>query len=211
MQQQSLASSWKELLFFALLGGVLALGFSLLRPLEFSSSARLLVIQKVASIDAYSAIKSVETITDGLSELVHTTSFYDRVFDTDIRINKAYFSNNERDRRRQWDKMVETHTSRGNGFLRIAVYHPDKREARKIVEAITQVLMTQGSEYLNAEVQIKSVDSPLESRFPVKPNLPVNALGGMVFGTLVGILYALNSQRSVQRRSALVLAANEEV
>lgn len=214
MDQQNhniLRSSWKELVFFSVLGGILALGLSLLRPLEYSSTGRLLIVQKVAPIDAYSAIKSVETISENLAEIIYTTSFFDRVLDTDIRIQKNFFSNNERTRRKQWEKMVDTHAGRGSGFLNVTVYHPDKREARKIVEAISQVLITQAWEYINADIQIRSVDSPLESRFPVRPNLVMNGLAGAVMGFLLGSVYALNTRKRVPEKKIAVLRPESSI
>ena len=192
---QKFVTGWKELLFFAVLGALLTVGFSLLRPLEYSSTARFLVVQKVQPADAYSAIKAVETITDNLSEVVHTTSFFDRVLATDVRIRKTYFSRTELKRRKQWNKMVIAHTTRGSGFLTISVYHPDKREARSLMSAISQVLVSNGWEYVNADIQIKIVDPAIESRFPARPNLPANALAGLVFGAIVGGAVVLRNSK----------------
>lgn len=179
-------AAWKEILFFAGLGMLLTVGFSFFRPLEYSSTARFLVVQKVQPADAYSAIKAVETITDNLSEVVHTTSFFDRVLATDIRIRKNYFSRTETKRRKQWNRMIVSRTTRGSGFLTVTVYHPDKREAHNISTAISQVLITQGWEYVNADIQIKIVDPAIESRFPARPNIPGNAVAGLVLGAIIG-------------------------
>lgn len=179
-------TAWKEILFFAGLGMLLTVSFSFFRPLEYSSTARFLVVQKVQPQDAYSAIKAVETITDNLSEVVHTTSFFDRVLATDIRIRKNYFSRTETKRRKQWNRMVVARTTRGSGFLTVTAYHPDKREAHNISTAISQVLVTQGWEYVNADIQIKIVDPTIESRFPARPNIPANALAGLALGAILG-------------------------
>lgn len=176
----------REVAFFAFFGLALTILFSFLRPLEYSSTARFLVVQKVQPADAYSAIKAVETITDNLSEVVHTTSFFDRVLATDIRIRKNYFSRTEAKRRKQWNRMVSSRTARGSGFLTVTVYHPDKREAHNITNAISQVLITQGWEYVNADIQIKIVDPAIESRFPARPNIPGNAVAGLVLGAIIG-------------------------
>lgn len=194
--QSILIKSWKEILFFCVLGLVLTLGFSFLRPLEYSSSARFLVLQKNAPSDAYAAIKSVETITDTLQQVVHTTAFFNAVLVADPRIRTEYFHRKEAQRRRQWQNMIETHSIRGTGFLQVIVYHTDAREARKILQAISDVLIGQGWQYVSTDIKITVVDSIIESNYPVRPNVIANGLGGLVIGSFLGVVYALVRVRS---------------
>ena len=193
--QSILVKSFKEILFFAVFGLVLTVAFSFLRPLEYSSSARFLVIQKNASADAYAAIKSVETITDTLQQVVHTTAFFNSALSADPRIRTDYFHKKEAQRRKQWQDMVETHSIRGTGFLQVSVYHSDAREARKILQAISDVLIGQGWQYVSTDIKITVVDSIIESTYPVRPNLIANALGGLVIGSFLGVVYALLRER----------------
>lgn len=184
--------------FCAALGAVLVFGVSFVRPLEYSSTVKLLILQKgPGSTDAYTAIKAIETIGDNMAQVVHTTSFFQLVMQQDSSIRTTYFSGNEEKRRKTWDRMVDAHIGRGTGFLRLTVYHPDKREARKIVEAISQVFVLHGWEYANANIEVKVVDAPLESLFPVRPNLAANALTGFFFGGIIGALYLVMRQKKI--------------
>lgn len=195
----SILKSWKEILFFAVLAAVLTLALSLLRPLEYSSSARFLVQQKNAPADAYSAIKSVETITDTLTEVIHTTAFFDSVLTANPQIRTDYFEKNEAKRRKQWNTMVETHANHGTGFLQVIVYHTKASEARKIVQAISDVLIGQGWLYVNMDIKTTLMDSPIESSYPVRPHLVASAFGGLVLGGFLGVLYALVRERKRNR------------
>ncbi len=180
----------------SLIAGSLALLFSLIQPLEYSSSVRLLVLQKnQSSMDPYTALKAAEQVGDTLSQVVYTSAFLDRVLTLDQTIDQKIFSSNERKKRKTWNKMAETRSGRGNGFLTITVYHRDKVEARKIVQAVTNVLVTEGWQYVNSDIVIRVVDSPLDSRFPVRPDIPVNVFAGCVCGVFIGFAFTLHDER----------------
>lgn len=179
----------RDIILFACAGLVFALFLSLVRPLEYNSTVRLLVLQKNIPADAYTAIKAIETITENLSQVVITSSFFDKVMAADPRIHRDDFSRVERKRRKAWARAVSTQVSRGSGFFDITVYNRDKHEATRIVQAIALVLTNSGWEYVNSDIDIKIVDTPLESRFPVRPNLIINALMGFVFGAMIGGAY----------------------
>ena len=71
-----LVHAWKFILLMAILGAGLALLFSLITPLQYSSTVRVLIIQPNATgLDPYTAIKSTERIATSLSELVYTSTF----------------------------------------------------------------------------------------------------------------------------------------
>ena len=183
---QKIPHEVRDIALFGLAGLVLALVLSLIRPLEYSSTVRLLVLQKNVPVDAYTAIKAIETITENLSEIVYTSSFFDRALAADTRIDRNQFSPIEQKRRKQWSRAVSTQLSRGSGFFSVTVYNRDKHEATRIVTAIANVLKDAGWEYVNSQIELKMVDTPLESRFPVRPNVAVNALMGLVLGAMVG-------------------------
>jgi len=48
------------------------------------------------------------------------------------------------------------------------------------------------------------VDDPLNSRWPVKPNVVVNFLSGFVLGGFVGIAFTILQVERVRRRHQLV-------
>lgn len=171
----------------ALLAGIL----SFTQPLKYSASIRLLITQKAAfTLDPYTAIRSTELLGENLAQLIKTSSFLDRVLQSGHKIDAGYFriSDNlsERQRRKLWTQTIDAVQVRGTGILEITAYHPRSDEALKLVAASAFLLSTQGSEYVGRDINVRLVDAPLASRFPVKPNIPLNmAIGGLV-GLLAG-------------------------
>lgn len=188
---QLLEKRWKTIAVSALLCALLTGGLSFVRPLEYSSTLRLLVIQKAGlNLDPYTAIRSAERIADNLSQVIYTSVFYDRVLNAGFHIDKTYFNANENKRRTQWTKMVTSVVTHETGFLQIAVYHTDKDQASEIGRAIAYILTTEGNTYIGGtDLDIRLVDTPVQSRFPVRPNIPLNAFLGAVIGIILSALY----------------------
>ena len=189
----------------ALVACLLTLAISFVRPLEYTSAMTLLIVQKNSgTLDPYTVFKSVELIGDNLSQIIYTSAFFDRVMQTDPSINQNIFSKNEATKRAEWSKMVAASVTRGTGFLKLTIYHPDVTEARKIGTAISNVLIQDGWRYVNADIEIRLVDAPLQSRWPMRPNLLVNAVLGLLAGALGGSLYVLWRHRLLKKAFSLI-------
>lgn len=188
-----IASGWKPVVGTAVLVALLAILVSFVRPLEYSSTVRLLIIQRSAlGLDPYTAIRSAERVSENLASIVYTTSFFDKVMAAGFNIDESIFSEQERLKRKQWDRMVEAQVSRGTGLLTISVYHKDRGQAEQIAYAIGTVLQKEGWTYVGGgDLQVKIVDIPLTSRFPARPNIFANGFGGLVLGFMAGIGYVL--------------------
>jgi len=193
-----------KILFITLAVFVLSIGLSLIQPLKYSCSTRFLVIQKsAADLDVYSAIRSAERISGNLGQVIHTTSFFQKVLATPYNIDKNIFSNDEIKKRKQWNKMIKTRVYRETGMLEVIVYHQNPEEAVQFSKAVAYVLTTQSSEYFgSSDIEIKVVDNPLLSRYPVKPNILINAFMGLVIGFLLAVIYILVSYESSKAKMA---------
>ncbi|MFH0927997.1 MAG: hypothetical protein V1821_00830 [bacterium] len=201
------AGEWGRVIVFGLITAVLALGFSFvgfrktdqgfsfIRLPEYSSRVQLLVIQPPSELtDTYTAIRATEQLSKNLAEVIGTTSFFDRVMKSGS-IDKKYFSSDDYDRRKEWRRMVGTEVAMGSGILSVSVFHPDKSQAALISGLISQVLVSDGYNYLGSNVTIQEIDAPLTSRLPVRPNLVVNCLTGLILGGLLGLLYVFWQKR----------------
>ncbi len=193
----ALVRGWKQILLFALVTAVAGAGLSFLFPLQYSSSLRMLIIQKqLSQADPYTVIKSSERISDNLAQIIYTTSFFDKVMNAKFNIDKSVFKSEESKKRKQWRDMIETRVVRGSGMLVVTVYHVDPKQAEQISRAIAFVLTTEGWQYIGGgDLDVKLVDEPLLSRFPVRPNIPANALMGLVLGVIAGTGYVLAGAR----------------
>lgn len=193
---------WKKVLGVAVLVALISTLFSFVRPLEYSATLRLLVIQRSAlGLDPYTAIRSAERVSEHLANVVYTSSFLAQVMAPEFDIDQAIFKRDARKRREQWQRMVETEVARGTGILTVTTYHPRRAEAERIATAIGSVLQSAGWTYVGGsatDLQVRVVDEPIASRFPVRPAVPANAFGGLILGALIGAAYVI--YRAVEER-----------
>lgn len=201
-----LAEGWFTISLFALLGLILALVVSFLQPLKYSSTMRVLVLQPAStSADAYTVSRSEERLAENLSNVIHSTTFFNQVLDSGFSIDQRTFPLEDAKRRRAWARTIDATVARGSGMMSLTAYHEDVRQARQIVQAVTQVLSVHAVEYTSAtNLQIRPVDDPLDSRWPVKPNIISNALSGMVLGAFAGIAFLLAQTERIRRRHQLI-------
>ncbi len=197
---------WKTIGAFGMLGLVLALIVSFVQPLKYSSTVRLLVLQDIGTaVDAYTASRSEERIAENLSTIVYTTTFFDEVINAGFSIDGDYFPEQDSKRRREWERTVDATVSRGSGLLTITAYHQDVTQAEQLARAVAFVLTEKASEYTSgSNVDVKLIDAPLNSRWPVKPNIPANAVSGLVLGGLVGIAFVMLQYEKIRRRHQFV-------
>lgn len=192
--------------FFALLGLVLAMIISFVQPLRYSSTVRLLILQDLgSSVDAYTASRSEERIAEDLSTIIYTSTFFDQVFSSGFPLSKKNFPNNDIKRRKEWARTVDATVAHGTGLLTIAAYNTDVTQAEQMVRAISSVLTQHVKEYTSGgNVEMRLVDAPLNSQWPVKPNILANIVSGFFLGGLVGAAYVLLRLERIRRRHQFV-------
>lgn len=196
----------RTIIAFAVAGTVLALLVSFVQPLKYSSTVRLLVMQDLGSAtDAYTASRSEERIAENLSTIVYTTTFFDDVINSGFSIQDRYFPTQDYKKRREWAKTVDATIARGSGIMTISAYHQDVSQAEQIARAVAFVLTEEATNYVSGgNVQVKIIDAPLNSRYPVRPNIVANSVSGLVLGGLVGIAFVLLQYEKIRRRHQFV-------
>lgn len=198
-------SGWPTIFFACAVGLLLGTLLSFLRPLEYSSKTRLLITQELGAVDAYTASRSAERIADDLASIVYTSTFYDAVMAAGYDIDQSYFPEEEIKQRKKWEEAVMASVSRGTGLLTVTAYQPDVEQAQLLAEAVAHVLVNQGWTYTSGgDITIKIVDEPLNSRWPVRPNVLVNAFSGLILGGLAGVGYILIQVERVRRRHQIL-------
>ncbi len=175
---------------FALIGAVLGLAGSFLRPLEYSSTLSLLIVPKnVSTADPYTALRSIDRIADNLSQVVYTSTFFDKVFSKSAGPDRSQFGSDEIKKRKKWRRAIAVNINRGTGLMRVTAYHVQALNARLLAESVSEVMISEGWQYVGADFEVKLVDAPLESRYPVRPNIPLNVLAGFFAGACAGLMY----------------------
>lgn len=169
----------------------LSLGISLLFPLQYSAKARLLVVlENELNLDSFAASRSAERIAYNLSRIIKSDSFLERVRSTSYKIGSD-FPQDLVKRRKYWSRKVDADVMPGTAIIEIKAFDRDTVTARSTVEAISEVLALQGSVYHGGgdKVRIQLIDFPWISRFPVRPNLIVNGILGLIVGIILSFIY----------------------
>lgn len=196
-----LERAWGRLVVGLILGAVLAAAISFALPKQYSSTMRLLVTQaNVAGLDPYTALKSTEQIAGSIRELVYSSLVANEVLSTTGGIDAGYFSQNENDRRKQWQKAVAVSVVPGTGILLVNAYHSDREQARLLVLGVSRSIMEQAPNF-GYNAQAKIIDTPLPSRWFVRPDLVMNTLYGALFGLILAIIWTLLDIAPLQKRS----------
>ncbi len=183
---------WRLIAICTALGFVLAIGFSLIQPLRYSSTVRLLITQtNVTGLDPYTAIKSTERIAQNLSEVIYTSSFFHAVMG-DEQIDQSYFPTDEITKRATWRKTIETTVIPGTGVMSVTAYHTSRDQAMRIAIRVAQEIANQAPNYFGYSVRVQVIDDPLPSRFFAKPDFIRNALMGLVLGFLLSVTWVLS-------------------
>ncbi len=189
--------SWKLLIVTTLVGALLALVFSLVQPLRYSSTERILITQtNAAGLDPYTALKSTERIAQNLSELIYTSSFFNAVM-SKAQLDAAYFPTDEISKRTKWRDSIQTSVSAGTGVMSIVAYHTNRDAATELAVRVSQELVNITPNYFGYSVRVQIIDDPLPSRFYAKPDFLKNALLGLIAGFLLGTAWILGRSRNV--------------
>jgi capsular polysaccharide biosynthesis protein len=192
----------RELKFLFLISFVVAaivFAVSTIVPPKYRSDMSVLVIQKQPEdkVDAFSAAKSAEYLSDIFSKIIYTDPFIDDVLKSPVGVKNKYSTNKE-DRKKEWDKEVSAKKVNNTGIIEISVFNPSKKEAEKLAEAISSNLSANNQKYHGGgeKVVITVIDGPITTQNPATPNIPLNSLVGFIVGLLgaIGYLYFFGKQ-----------------
>ena len=170
---------------------VLGVGLTLVQPLKYSSNLRLLVVQDVSgATDPYTATRSNEYLSEILSKVAYSTTFFNQTLNAGLGVDGSYFGNTSKKISKTWSKTIDVKPISNTGIITITAYHPNREQAERIARAVGTVLITQNGNYhgLGNKVSLKLLDDPITSSFPVKPNLILNA----VLALILGLIFALS-------------------
>ena len=154
----------------------------------------ILVIQKQPEdkVDAFSAAKSAEYLSDIFSKVIYSDSFINDVIGSPLNISRR-FSADKEDRKKEWEKDVKVKKINNTGILEISVFDLSRKEAEKIVQAITWNLSTNNGKYHGGgeKIVVNAIDGPITSQNQARPNVLLNSLLAFLIGIIgsVGFFY----------------------
>lgn len=200
MAQSALNRHWKFILAISLITAVLSVAVSVaLSPLEYRAQVRLFISPTVSPsgvlYDDYTALKSAEQIGQTLSNVIRTTLFQDKVIAaiTDEKDSALHdvvaASDDQYARRTKWQSQVDPLVLKGTGILTISTFDVDKLHAEQLATMVANVAIQEVPNYVPGKVTVRIVDPALSTQYPVRPNIPLRALFGFIFGGLFAGMY----------------------
>lgn len=166
---------------------IISAGLTLFFPLQYRAEAQVLIIPKSRlGVDPYTVVKSAERVGDNLIQIMQTDDFLDKVRSTGGgELDWSKFDKlSDRQKRKAWPKMVSGSVVYGTGVVNVNAYNTNSDQAKKIARAVVNTLEIKGWEYVGADVIIKGVNNAVATKWPVKPNLPLNAVAGFLVGVM---------------------------
>lgn len=182
---------WQTMLIITIIITAIVFSISALITPKYRSDISVIVIQKQASykVDAFSAAKSAEYLSDILSKAIYTDTFLNDVIDAPVGISKK-FSDIPEEKKEEWKKTVDVKKLNNTGIIEISVYDTSRQEAEKIARAVEWGLAVRGDKYHGGgdRIKIELIDGPITSVKPVKPNILLNTLLGFIFGIVISFV-----------------------
>ncbi len=180
----------KQIAWITVLFVLIGMSVSLIRPLRYTSSLRLLVVQKgTTTSDPYAMSKSNDYLSQLLAKVSYSNLFFNRVLATDTSIDSSYFGDTNQKRIKNWERTIQVKSLKETGIITVEAYQPSRDQAEKIARATALTLMTQNANYhgMGDNVMVKLLDEPITSTYPDQPNLLVNFIISLVAGMAFGI------------------------
>ncbi len=196
----ALSRQWKTCFLWGILSALIVSSLSLLLPLEYRADAAVYIISKSRyGVDPYTVVKSAEQVGQNITQVMKTQDFFDKVMTVvPASFDKSQFQNvTDRIRTKRWQKTVDGSVVFGTGVLNISAYHHDPAQANILASAVVDTLVQKGYEYVGGDVTIKQVNKAIVSRFPVRPNVLLNAALGFILGIFVSAIFLAKKTRSL--------------
>ncbi len=194
----TLSKQWKTIFLWGILSALIVSSLSLLFPLEYRADAAVYIISKSRyGVDPYTVVKSAEQVGQNITQVMKTQDFFDKVMTlVPASFDKSQFQNvTDRVRTKRWQKAVDGSVIFGTGVLNVSAYHRDPAQANILATALVDTLVQKGYEYVGGDVTIKQVNKAIVSRFPVRPNVVLNAFLGFVLGLFVSSILLFKKTR----------------
>lgn len=177
----------------------LAGALSLIQPLKYRSSLKLLVVQENTQTgDTYTLMRSNEYLGKLLANVTYSTGFAEKVFANSPTLDRSYFGDTPKKLATNWTNSLDVKNLPETGIIEINAYHSDREQTELLARSIGANLIASNAEYhgLGEQVKIKILDEPITTNWPVKPNLPLNLVLGLISGLALSlaIIYFSDNQ-----------------
>lgn len=180
---------------------LVAVVITLASPSEYAASARILVVQKQQTVDAYTASKSADYIASLLNEALYSNSFLDSLVKSDNALS-SHLSSDTNTRSKEWAKKVDSSVLSNKGILTLKVYDGDSKLALHYASVVVSTLTSQGASYYggNESIELRVIDTPSVTKKPARPSLPLNVAASVLVGLALDVVYVFILDVRLSRR-----------
>ncbi|MBD3248379.1 hypothetical protein GF382_03780 [Candidatus Falkowbacteria bacterium] len=174
-------------IFFLIAGLITAV-----QPFRYGSNVKVLVVRLAGeNVDPYVASRSNEQLSELLAKMIHSYTFFEKVLDSDFIVKSGYFSGDKKDQIKKWKRTVEVKTLADTGIINIDTYHIERNQTEQLAKAIVYTLQTNHQLYhgYGDSVQLREIDTPIVSKYPVKPDVLLTLTVVIALSILLFFLY----------------------
>lgn len=186
---QQLGKQWQTLLLTTVSFAIVGFFISTLITPQYESTVQLLVVQKYGGekIDAFSAARGAEYLSNILVRVVGTNAFMDESM-KDSGIVDDLPKNDPEERLKSWNKKVIAKKINNASIVEITTRDASRKEANDLAKTIANAFVTNGGKYHGGgdDVEIRLIDGPVTLTRSTIPDVPLNTLFAACVGLIVG-------------------------
>jgi len=189
---KDILAQWYLIVISIIIFAFIAFIVSVLLPAKYQSDISVIVVQEQASekVDAFSATKSAEFLSNIFTRVIYTTSFFNDVQNAPFDVRRD-FSHDSEEREKEWKKFISVNKVNNTGIINISVVDVSRKTAEETAKAVAYILTTDSEKYHGGgdRVTVRLIDGP---NTPIRPTLPrilPNTVIGALFGFMVAIIF----------------------
>jgi capsular polysaccharide biosynthesis protein len=185
---------WRVITTTMVICALVAFIISVMLPAKYQSDIKMIVVQKQVDekVDAFSATKSAEFLSNIFANAIYTTSFFNGVQDAPFDVRREFSTDPEK-RKKEWKKFIDVKKVNNTGILMISVYDPSRATAEETAKAIAYMLTTHSEEYHGGgeRVEVRLIDGPNTPLRPTVPRIGLNTVIGGFMGVAIAIAFVI--------------------
>lgn len=174
--------------FVGILASAAAMAFVFLSGADYEVKTDYLVSQEgVESRDYYTVARSAEYMGKILGEVVYSEKFMNAALETG-KMSQDFFPAGKQNRLKAWSAAVKVEKRLDLGILSVTVLHDNEKEAMRVSQAVSQVLIEKNNLFLGAgekPVPVAILSGPIIEPNPNMKEVFAAVFGGFFFGVLI--------------------------
>lgn len=188
--------------FVGILASAAAMAFVFLTGADYEVRTDYLVSQEgVESKDYYTVARSAEYMGKILGEVMYSEKFMNAAVETG-KMSQDFFPAGKQNRLKAWSAAVKVKKQLDLGILSVTVLHDNDREAMRVSQAISQVLVEKNNLFLGTgekPVPVSILSGPIIERNPSMKEVLAAVFGGFFFGALLASLVVFFRQEVLRK------------